>query len=65
MGKILERIRRLTDYYTPPADACVNHKVTFLKLHEIDNDLVQHIHLENDILFPKAVAMEKELLHRD
>ena len=65
MGKILHRIRKMTDNYNPPEDACVNHKVTFQKLQEIDNDLVQHIHLENDILFPKAVAMEKELLHRD
>jgi regulator of cell morphogenesis and NO signaling len=35
-----------------------------MKLLEIDNDLVQHMHLENDILFPRSIAMEKELLER-
>jgi len=63
-GKVLREIREITDYYTPPAGACVNHKVTFAKMLEIDNDLVQHIHLENNILFPRAIAMEKELLER-
>lgn len=64
MHKILSRMRKLTDYYTPPAGACVNHKVTFQKLQELDNDLSHHMHLENDILFPRAIAMEKELLQR-
>jgi regulator of cell morphogenesis and NO signaling len=54
--------RELTNNYTPPPNACVTHKVCFLKLLELDNDLVQHTYLENDILFPKAIAMEKELL---
>ena len=64
MNKTLSRIRKLTDYYALPPGACVNHKVTFQKLQEIDNDLVQHMHLENNILFPRAIAMEKELLQR-
>jgi len=64
MNKILSRIRNLTNHYTPPQDACVNHKVTFQKLQEIDNDLVHHMYLENNILFPRAIAMEKELLQR-
>lgn len=54
--------RELTSNYTPPANACITHKVCFSKLYELDNDLVQHTHLENNILFPKAIAMEKELL---
>jgi regulator of cell morphogenesis and NO signaling len=62
VGKVLGEMREMTDHYRPPAAACVNHKVTFSKLQEIDNDLVQHIHLENNILFPRAIAMEKELL---
>lgn len=61
---LLGRIRGLTNSYTSPANACISHKVTFAKLNELDNDLSQHIHLENDILFPKAIAMEKELLLR-
>jgi regulator of cell morphogenesis and NO signaling len=58
----LNRMRILTSNYTAPETACLSHKVTFAKLREVDNDLTQHIHLENDILFPRAIAMEKELL---
>lgn len=54
--------RELTANYAPPPHACVTHKVCFSKLQELDNDLVQHTHLENNILFPKAIAIEKELL---
>jgi regulator of cell morphogenesis and NO signaling len=64
VNKILGEARQLTDHYTTPEKACVNHKVTFSKLLEIDNDLVQHLYLENNILFPKAISMEKELLLR-
>ena len=64
-GKMLYRLRQLTNNYTPPENACLTHKVTFAKLKELDADLVQHIHLENNILFPKAIAMEKELLIED
>ncbi len=64
VSKILHEMRNLTDHYTLPERACVNHKVAFMKLREIDNDLVQHMFLENNILFPKAISMEKELLAR-
>lgn len=63
-AKTLRRMRELTGNYTPPENACLSHKVTFHKMREVDNDLTQHIHLENNILFPKAIAMEKELLER-
>jgi regulator of cell morphogenesis and NO signaling len=62
VGKILRRLREITTNYTPPTSACISHKVTFSKLKEVDCDMVQHLHLENNILFPKAIAMEKELL---
>lgn len=62
VGKLLVRFRDLTANYSLPANSCVNHKVSFSKLRELDNDLVQHMHLENNILFPKAIRMEKELL---
>jgi regulator of cell morphogenesis and NO signaling len=62
--KSLQRLRYLTSDYTAPENSCISHKVTFYKMKEIDNDLMQHIHLENDILFPKAITMEKELLRR-
>ena len=61
----LTTIRNLTDNYTPPASACLNHQVCFLKLREIDVDLIQHLHLETAILFPKAIQLEKELLQKD
>ncbi len=60
--KILSEMREITQQYTVPANACVTHRVTFSKLKELDNDLVQHMHLENDILFPNAIQIEKELL---
>jgi len=60
--KNLLRIRELSNHYTAPENACPNHRVTFLKLHEIDNDLIQHLYLETSILLPKAISMEKELL---
>lgn len=61
--KRLNKIRELTHHYTTPEKACASHRVTFGKLRELDCDLVQHLHLENNILFPRAVAMEKELLN--
>ena len=64
-GMMLHRMREITHNYTPAEHACLTHKVTFAKLKELDADLVQHIHLENNILFPKAIAMEKELLAGD
>jgi len=61
-GSNLHRLRMLTNNYTPPEKACITHKITFAKLKELDKDLVQHIHLESNILFPKAIKMEQELL---
>jgi regulator of cell morphogenesis and NO signaling len=62
VGKQLHRIREITNNFTLPPKACITHRVTYAKLKELDNNLVQHIHLENNILFPKAIEMEKELL---
>ena len=62
VSEIIYKMRELTNNYTPPLVACISHKVIYHKLKEMDNDLAQHIHLENDILFPKAIAIEKDLL---
>ena len=62
MEAILNRFRALTDQYTPPPSACTSHKLAFDLLRELDDDLVQHLYLENEVLFPRAIAMEKELL---
>ena len=62
IGDLLLELRSLTAQYSYPENACTNHRVVFQKLEELDNDLVQHKHLENNILFPRAIEMETELL---
>ncbi|MCB0482378.1 MAG: iron-sulfur cluster repair di-iron protein [Flavobacteriales bacterium] len=61
-GGNMEEVHRLSSSYSPPEDACSSYRVLFAKLEEFEKDLHQHIHLENNILFPKAIALEKELL---
>ncbi|MBL4594580.1 MAG: iron-sulfur cluster repair di-iron protein [Flavobacteriales bacterium] len=60
-GDILSQITELSNNFTPPAEACNTFKALYSKLEEYQNDLFQHIHLENNILFPKAIALEQEL----
>jgi regulator of cell morphogenesis and NO signaling len=62
VSKILRRLRELTNNYIPPQNVCTSHLVAFSLLKELDNDMTQHLFLENQILFPKAITMEKELL---
>lgn len=62
IGSLLQELSNITRYYNFPEDACTNHQVIFRKLKEFDNDMSQHKYLENDILFPKAIEIEKELL---
>ena len=56
-----KEIRTLTSNYTLPADACNSYALLYRKLEEFENDLHLHIHLENNILFPKAVEAEGRL----
>ena len=58
-GDRFVKIAELTNNYTPPADACSTYRVTFAMLSDFEQDLHKHIHLENNILFPSAVALEK------
>ncbi|MET3113436.1 regulator of cell morphogenesis and NO signaling [Pedobacter sp. CG_S7] len=60
-GERFRKIAGLSNNYTPPADACNTYKVSFAMLKEYEDDLHTHIHLENNILFPKAIELEKEL----
>ncbi|WP_019039104.1 iron-sulfur cluster repair di-iron protein [Psychroflexus tropicus] len=60
-GDLFKEIARLTQDYTLPANACNTYKAMYHKLEEFQNDLHLHIHLENNILFPKALAMEKAI----
>ena len=62
VGNVMENINKLANGYNPPEDACTTYRLAYAKLKEFEDDLHQHIHLENNILFPKAVALEKDLL---
>lgn len=58
-GERFKTISALTHNYTSPEDACNTYKVTYAMLQEFEHDLHKHIHLESNILFPKAKALEK------
>ena len=57
-GALLVEIRRLSNDFTPPVGACPTFHAFYSGLHEFEQDLHQHIHLENNILFPRAIALE-------
>lgn len=61
-GTIMKEIRTLSNDYTPPEHACNTYRVAYYKLEEFEADLHKHIHLENNILFPKAITLEAMLL---
>jgi len=56
-GNLLEKIRGYTNNYTLPEDACTTYRLSFVALQAFEKDLHQHIHLENNILFPKALEL--------
>lgn len=58
-GERFRKIARLSSNYTTPADGCTTYRVAFAMLQEFEEDLHEHIHLENNILFPKAITMQK------
>jgi regulator of cell morphogenesis and NO signaling len=60
-GKKLGEIRALTNNYALPEDACGSYSFLYRMLDEFENDLHIHVHLENNILFPKAIELEKKL----
>ena len=57
-GDLIRRIRVLSSEYTPPGDACTSFKALYEALQEFEADLHQHVHLENNVLFPRAVELE-------
>ena len=61
-GNRFRKIEELSNNYTPPLDACNTYRVSFALLKEFEQDLHLHIHLENNILFPRAIEIEKELI---
>jgi regulator of cell morphogenesis and NO signaling len=52
-GDIIKELRRITGHFKAPEDACMTFILTYHKLEELESDLFQHIHLENNILFPR------------
>ena len=59
-GNLMEKIRGYSNNYTPPEDACTTYRLAFAALHALEKDLHQHVHLENNILFPRAVKLFTE-----
>ncbi|WP_426790634.1 iron-sulfur cluster repair di-iron protein [Sphingobacterium sp. WOUb80] len=55
-GKELQQLRKITHNYTLPANACNSYMSLFSQIESFESDLLQHIHLENNILFPKLLA---------
>jgi len=56
-GEILRELCTLTSDYKAPDDACISYKTLYQALENFEKDLHQHIHLENNILFPKALEI--------
>lgn len=61
-GDILRTMRALTLNYTLPEGACPSYTALFSRLEAFERDLHQHIHLENNLLFPKAIELESEVI---
>ena len=60
-GEALSQLRELTAGYKPPHDACNTYRAMLDGLHELETDMHVHVHKENSILFPGAVARESQL----
>jgi regulator of cell morphogenesis and NO signaling len=63
-GAAMAKIRRLSGGFVPPGDACTTYRVTYQELAAFEADLHQHVHLENNILFPGVRTLEQRLLGR-
>lgn len=64
VGRALARLRELTGGYLPPAGACNTFRGLYHGLAGLEKDLQEHIHLENNVLFPRAARLEEELVSR-
>lgn len=60
-GKVMAEIKKLTNNYTAPENSCTTFQLLYAGLKAFEVDLHHHVHLENSILFPKALAMGKEI----
>lgn len=64
-GDEMSVIRSLSNNYTPPQDGCTTYRITFQELQDFERDLHQHVHLENNILFPAAIRLEQAMNSRN
>lgn len=58
-GNLMAKLEEMSNGFTPPEDACTTFRVYFQNLEAFRDDLHKHVHLENNILFPKALQMEQ------
>ena len=58
VGEMLRDLRNITSNYTAPSDGCISYRTLYEAFEAFEKDLHQHIHLENNILFPRAVELE-------
>jgi regulator of cell morphogenesis and NO signaling len=63
-GHVMEKLRETTSGFKPPEWACIAHSALFAGIRDFESDLKQHVHLENDVLFPRAIQMETRLNER-
>jgi regulator of cell morphogenesis and NO signaling len=61
VGELLARMRSITDEYTIPPDACFSYRELYRRLAEFESRTHEHIHIENNVYFPRAVALEDEV----
>ena len=61
-GELVKQIRKASSEYTTPADACTSFQALYQDLRQFEEDLHEHVHLENNILFPRAAEMEAAVL---
>ena len=61
VGELLATLRRQTSGYQPPADACPTWRALYAGCAEMEADVHQHVHLENNVLFPKVISVEMAL----
>ena len=61
VGEILGELRTVSSDYSTPADGCISYRTLYEALEAFEKDLHQHIHLENNILFPRAIELEARM----
>lgn len=60
VGELLARLRTVTDGYTPPESACFSYRELYRRLAELEQRTHEHVHVENNLFFPRAIALEEE-----